>query len=228
LGLAIAAAITVAWHSFIWRLPWAAESLDFDMGPHLVFGGVNQLPAWALSFASGMTAAWLYMKLMKRGRPPGSDSQRALVAVVVVLAFIGLSIWTGLEAVSRYALLSPAYESPLMAAAFSLVLGAAMLAICLAPQWLQWPFANQRVRKLGDISYGIYLSHYVLMVIAINVLGFELVERFSNLLELSLFVIPLSVLYGYLSARFVEQPIRRWAHRFGARAQSGQTPRESA
>lgn len=103
-----------------------------------------------------------------------------------------------------------------------------MLAICLAPRWLQWPFANQRVRKLGDISYGIYLSHYVLMVIAINVLGFELIARFSNLLELSLFVIPLSVLYGYLSARFVEQPIRRWAHRFGARAQGGQAPRSSA
>ncbi len=228
IGLAIAAAITVAWHSFIWRLPWVAESLDLDAGVHLTFGGVNQLPAWALSFASGMTAAWLYVHWTRKGKPPGSDLQRTVVALAALLVFAGLGIWTGLDAVSRYALLSSAYESPLLGAVFSLVLGAVMLAICLAPRWLQWPFANQRVRKLGDISYGIYLSHYVLMVIAINVLGFELIARFSNLLELSLFVIPLSVLYGYLSARFVEQPIRRWAHRFGARAQGGQAPRSSA
>ena len=30
-------------------------------------------------------------------------------------------------------------------------------------------------------------------------------------------VVPASVLYGYLSARYVEQPIRRWARRFGRR-----------
>jgi peptidoglycan/LPS O-acetylase OafA/YrhL len=27
--------------------------------------------------------------------------------------------------------------------------------------------------------------------------------------------------YGYLSARYVEQPIRRWARRFGRQAQAG-------
>jgi peptidoglycan/LPS O-acetylase OafA/YrhL len=31
----------------------------------------------------------------------------------------------------------------------------------------------------------------------------------------------LAVAYGYLSGRFLEQPIRRWAHRFGRRAQIG-------
>ena len=32
---------------------------------------------------------------------------------------------------------------------------------------------------------------------------------------LTALVVPASVLYGYLSARFLEQPIRRWARRYG-------------
>ena len=33
-------------------------------------------------------------------------------------------------------------------------------------------------------------------------------------------VFPTSLAYGYLSARFLEQPIRRWAHRFGRKGQA--------
>ena len=33
-------------------------------------------------------------------------------------------------------------------------------------------------------------------------------------------VVPAAVLYGYLSARFLEQPIRRWARRFGNRREA--------
>ena len=33
-------------------------------------------------------------------------------------------------------------------------------------------------------------------------------------------VYPVSIGYAYLSARFLERPVRRWAHRFGRRAQA--------
>jgi peptidoglycan/LPS O-acetylase OafA/YrhL len=36
-------------------------------------------------------------------------------------------------------------------------------------------------------------------------------------------VVPLAILWGYLSARFVERPVRAWASRWGRRA-----PRETA
>ena len=34
-------------------------------------------------------------------------------------------------------------------------------------------------------------------------------------------VYPISFGYAYLSAVFVERPVRRWAHQFGRRAQPG-------
>jgi peptidoglycan/LPS O-acetylase OafA/YrhL len=43
----------------------------------------------------------------------------------------------------------------------------------------------------------------------------------------TLAVVPAAILYGYLSARFVEQPIRRWARRYGRREEpdsGGHTP----
>jgi hypothetical protein len=34
---------------------------------------------------------------------------------------------------------------------------------------------------------------------------------------LTAIVVPTAILYGYLSARFLEQPIRRWARKYGRR-----------
>jgi peptidoglycan/LPS O-acetylase OafA/YrhL len=36
----------------------------------------------------------------------------------------------------------------------------------------------------------------------------------------SAIVFPVSLAYGYLSARFLERPVRRWAHRYGRREQA--------
>lgn len=228
IGLGIAAAITVGWHEFIVALPGFMNQLGLDSSLYTTLGGVNQLPAWALSFASGMTAAWAYVHLTRSGKPPGTDRQRGAVALACILVLVGFGIWAGIDGVSRYPLLSYLFQPPLLGVGFSLALGGTMLAITLAPRWIQFPFANRPVRKLGDISYGMYLSHYVLIAVAINALGFAAAPQASNLAKLALFVIPLTVIYGYVSARFVEQPIRRWAHRFGARVQTGGSPRGAA
>jgi len=42
----------------------------------------------------------------------------------------------------------------------------------------------------------------------------------GTFLALAAIVLPLTVLYGYVSGRYLEQPIRRWAHRFGRRGQA--------
>lgn len=227
IGLSIAGAITVGWQLLLPGLPSIFESLGFATDPLSSLGGMNQLPAWALSFASGMTAAWAYVRLTSNGGPPGTTFQRGLVAVAAITILACFAVWAGIDAVAGHVFLSYLFQPPLLGIGFSLALAAAMLAITLAPRPIQFPFANRGVRKLGDISYGIYLSHYVLIVLALNVLAFGQVADFGHLAKLTLFVLPLSVAYGYLSARFVEQPIRRWAHRFGARVQQGQPSREA-
>jgi peptidoglycan/LPS O-acetylase OafA/YrhL len=103
-----------------------------------------------------------------------------------------------------------------------------MIATALGRTRWQWPFSHPRARRLGDISYGIFLIHLVVITYAVRLL-FEhstaspgIVNANGSLgtfVALAAIVLPLSVGYGYVSGRFLEQPIRRWAHRFGRRGQ---------
>lgn len=44
----------------------------------------------------------------------------------------------------------------------------------------------------------------------------------------SVIVFPASLAYGYLSARLLERPVRRWAHRFGRGEQAAAEVRAAA
>ncbi len=71
-------------------------------------------------------------------------------------------------------------------------------------------------RKLGDISYGIYLIQApILWFLVFHWSRCRRTGALGSFAIWILAVVPAAVLYGYLSARFVEQPIRRWARRFG-------------
>jgi peptidoglycan/LPS O-acetylase OafA/YrhL len=92
-----------------------------------------------------------------------------------------------------------------------------MLALSLSR--LPSPFRSTFARRLGDISYGVFLIHAVFMWILVWWIGVPFDGSPRALVIWVAGVVPLSVAYGYVSARFVEQPIRRWARRFGRRAQ---------
>ena len=234
LGLLCAIAIVLGWHALLARMPDVLALFGSDLTylewQNSVLGGSEQFPNWALSFAAGMTSAWLYVQLTQTGRKLWSVRRRGWVAVLLIGVFIAFAVVAGVEA-DRH---QPSwvvlfwFQPWWLRIGFTLSLAAAMLAITLAPRWIQFPFANSPVRKLGDISYGVYLAHYPLILLAIEAFGFPVRRNLGDTLLLVAFVIPLSLIYGYLSARFVEQPIRRWAHRFGARAQAGGSPRSAA
>src|SRR5205807_9166903 len=80
----------------------------------------------------------------------------------------------------------------------------------IGPAWSQHPFASRATRRLGDISYGIYLFHLPLIGLALTTLHFPTGSNVDVAL-MTLFVVPLAIGCGYLSWRFVEQPARRWA-----------------
>lgn len=220
-GLLIALAITVVWQEFLMHyFQKLGDAAGFVVTAPMIFGGTNQFPSWTLSFAVGMTAAWMYVNWVMPGKGIFASPVRTnLLCGLVLTVLVGFAVWAGTEASAIGGLLSYAYQPALLGVGFTLSLGAAMLMISASGRAFQAVFANRPVRKLGDMSYGIYLSHYALISIAIGVLGFEEVDTLEGVLTLSAFVLPTTLLYGYLSARFLEQPIRRWAHRFGARAQ---------
>ncbi|MBK8293955.1 MAG: acyltransferase [Solirubrobacterales bacterium] len=215
IGLGIAAVVTAVWDTFFHHVVDIASAVDIVVSAsealRLLTASGAQLPAWAFSFALGMTGAWAYVAIT---RSPDSAERRKRVA-----ALLGVSA----TALMVLAFVLGGYFSdvpgPLpLSMAFSLALATTMLLIALAPNQIQWPFANERIRALGDISYGIYLIHLVLVIFLGQKLSLPRDGTFGDLLIWMAVVMPLSILYGYLSARFLEQPIRRWARKFGRRA----------
>jgi peptidoglycan/LPS O-acetylase OafA/YrhL len=86
-----------------------------------------------------------------------------------------------------------------------------MASIVLAPVWLQRPFDNAPVRRLAELSYGVYLIHLVIAWY-VGLVWLDLPRDGSVRAALLWFgvVIPTSIAYAYLSRRFVELPAKRW------------------
>ena len=218
-GLGIAAAITILWDVLFDHFADVADVVGyhpgFDTLFRIVINSGAQLPSWALSFAVGMTGAWVYVRvktLAANGELEPDLLRRRIhmvvagsVAATLVLAWIN----GGFYDQSR--------QSLWLSMAFTITLAAAMVAIALSSKAVQAPFANTPVRRLGDISYGIYLVHFLLIIYLGDLLNLPKDGTAADLAIWMLAVLPAAVLYGYLSARFLEQPIRRRARKFGRR-----------
>ncbi|MGA7397539.1 MAG: acyltransferase [Solirubrobacterales bacterium] len=222
IGLAVAAVTTLTW-AFVFEHSMDIASLfGFALsGPEafrLLMVSTLQFPSWAFSFGLGMTGAWIYVRIW---RSPGSPRRDLTIKLVQILSLISLAIFAwmaggysddaNIRLVAELARLSPE-----IAIGYSGSLACLMVATALGPNIWRMPFENRPIRKLGDISYGIYLAHVVFMVYLGTLLDLPVDGSLTTLLLWILVVVPPSVLYGYLSARFLEQPIRRWARQFGS------------
>ncbi len=222
-GLGIAALITVGWNYSFEHIDGIASLFGFGLSGlealRLNAASTLQLPSWAFSFGLGMTGAWAYVKFHDR---PDDHASRRIIGVAQVLSLVGLAFFVWLS--GRYSSDAPvqlaaqvARKSPEIAIGYSACLAALMVTTALGAQRWQVPFAAGRVRELGDISYGIYLSHYLFAIYLGSVLTLPDDGSMRSLAIWIAAVVPLSVLYGYLSARYLEQPIRRWARKYGSR-----------
>jgi len=218
-GLAAAAAMVIGWHA-------AAASPDSIAG---IFGADlssaararidqysgSQFPSWAFALAAGMTSAWAYVRVRDRLSPEAIArlSVRALAAASVALAvFVYLA---GHQAVNDPSPLNGLFarQSLLVAIGYPAALAAAMLALSLAPERLQRPVASRPIRWFADISYGVYLIHFAVIWFALLELSLPQAGTVWSALVWTLLVLPVSIGYAYLSARFLERPVRRWARR---------------
>jgi peptidoglycan/LPS O-acetylase OafA/YrhL len=76
---------------------------------------------------------------------------------------------------------------------------------------------NRVARRLGDISYGIYLSHLLFVELALTALHFFPAGNLVAFLRMVGFVATGSLLVGWASYVWVERPLTRWARRRSAR-----------
>jgi acetyltransferase len=235
IGLAVAAGIAILWREAFANIIGLADLVGVSVSPlraiQLQFTN-NQFPYWAFSFGAGMTSAWAYVHL--RATRDRAELERlapraagvALVALAVCVYFAG-----------RYAVGNPAdavihlaWDSWPLIIAYTAALATFMLAVTFASERIQRPFSHPVVRLIADISYGVYLIHAVLMWVMVAHFGAARDGSIRAFVVLFLAVVPLSLVYGYLSARFVEQPIRRWAHGWarGRQARRGVEPASGA
>ena len=133
----------------------------FDLGVQraleLQFNSINQLPNWAFSFDAGMTGAWAYVRITERYERAAVERMaiRALVPAALVFAlFVYLA---GRETIGSDLPNLDVRKSSFLSIGYTASLAAVMLSLALAPRRLQTPVAHPLVRKLGDISYGVYL-----------------------------------------------------------------------
>lgn len=170
---------------------------------------VSQLPSYLGHFALGMAAAWVFVRLRNRPRPVPAKVLVALQAFSLVAVLLAMRA-EGTRAVAATAGNYDIFTRTTPVALFFAVL---IVATALAPARFQWPVANPVARWLGDVSYGTYLAHLMLIVIAIITLDFKQANSWTAFLRMVAFVVPASLLAAWLSFVFVERPARRWAAR---------------
>jgi peptidoglycan/LPS O-acetylase OafA/YrhL len=234
LGLAIAAVVAIGWRVAFAHVADLASVVGLELSPWragwLRLSSQNQLPSWGFSFGAGMTGAWVYVRA-RQADDPASVVRGARLALAAALPLMLLFAYLA----GRYAIEEPklivagflGQRNPFIYIGYTAALATAMVALCLTPG-RQRPFSLPLARRLGDISYGVFLMHLVVAWVIVVLLSPPHDGTAWSFLWWTAIVLPASLLYGYLSARLVELPIRRWAHQFGRRAHAMPTPQPTA
>jgi len=213
-GFAIALGASMAWKLSVMHASFSVGWLPATASPKLLrLILVIQFPTFLAQFAAGMTAAWLFVRWRNSEKswiPPVAVAFQVAAAMVIV--------W-GMRTGGIHDMTATAgtYDHWTGTLPVALAFAVLMLATMLAPRWAQSPVANPASRGLGDISYGVYLWHLLIIGFAITTLGFDqdsTTAAFLSLLAVTLFG---SILLGTLSLVFVERPCIRWARRCSRR-----------
>jgi peptidoglycan/LPS O-acetylase OafA/YrhL len=185
-------------------MPELAQALSLPVPaswlPSHVF---HQFPGYAFMFALGSTAAWYYVHRYEAWSR--EDWKRRWMALhVVSLVAIPLLMWRSGHVRRLVNGIVPDVTHDVVLA---IVFAALMLAAAFGPEAAQKLYTNRFCRFLGDVSYGVYLWHMVLI---------QLVYRYSLLpvpatteaIAIYLaWVTPGSLALGWASYRFVERPL---------------------
>ncbi len=147
-------------------------------------------PMYAADFAAGMAGAWLYAR---------GVSIKAWMAFAALVAAVAV-LWASGGATADAARLG-ARQSLWLAVATPVAFGALVLTAAGAGAW--WA-DNPLARWLGKVSFGVFLFHFMVMLLLVNALGVE--RDFALVLPLG---VAGSVAAGYLSWRLIEEPARR-------------------
>lgn len=193
---------------------WNLPNLASLAGLGGVVGGpvprlAEQFPGYFAHFAFGMFAAWAFVNLWAARsagalRGIGAGQVAALAALLLAMVEFGSrppGMPTGVY--DRY------LADIVPAAAFATL----MTTSALASERGQWLMANRFARWLGDVSYGVFLWHFPLILLYSHALGWVSGRGNAAFAAMTALVLPSSLIAGWLSRRFIEEPAIAWARR---------------
>ncbi|MDG2303670.1 MAG: acyltransferase [Candidatus Binatia bacterium] len=212
LGFALGVGGAIAWRWLAFHLP----SVAAIVGAGNAVGGtaprlVEQFPGYLGHFTFGMAAAYLYVAgrtARKRGNAPGWAT-RPLLFQLGLLALLLVSM-VGYGSVSKDAadgVYARYFDDLIPSFAFA----GLMLTTALGSARAQWAMANPFARWLGDVSYGAFLWHFPLILLFSHTLGWIRGTGDAQFFGLTALVLPGSLLLGWISRRFIEDPAIAWA-----------------
>ncbi len=86
---------------------------------------------------------------------------------------------------------------------------ALMGVVVIGPAWMARPFVNRLTARLAELSYGVYLIHFVLIIYVAAELDLPRDGTFAAFLIWVAVILPPSLLYAAASRRFLELPVLR-------------------
>ncbi|MGI8777811.1 MAG: acyltransferase family protein [Acidimicrobiales bacterium] len=224
-GFAIALVASVGWKLTVVHASFSVGWLRGTDPPALLrLILVTQFPTFLAHFAAGMTAAWLFVRWRT------SDKEwLPWAAVAMQIAAVAVILW-GMQAAGHRDMTATGgvYDHWTKTLAMALAFAVLVLATVLAPARAQSPFTNRAARALGDISYGVYLWHTLIIGFALVTLGFSYGATTSAFLSMLAITSVGSIAIATLSLVFVERPCIRWARRCSRRIERNDRRRHAA
>lgn len=211
-SLVLGVGLGLGWRLMAFHLPSVAAAVGAG---NAVAGNaprlVEQFPGYLGHFAFGMSAAYLYGQYSAAtlaGAGPGWTKrirawQWALL-LLLVLSMIGYGSVAKGAPVGVYA----RYVDDLIP---SSAFAALMLTTSLASPAGQWIMANPVSRWLGDVSYGVFLWHFPVILLVSHTFGWVQGTGDAPFFKLLALVLPASLFLGWLSRKWIEEPAIAWA-----------------
>lgn len=201
-GLLVAIAVVLFWRLLV------AGTVNYE---HFI-----QPPLFFADFATGMTAAWGFVELRRRADPAVLRRYAVPATAAALFTLVALMYTVGMMRVRGeiFYFGQPAWLALCVPAAFALL----VVAGAFTPAWAQWPLSNRAARWMGNLSYGVFLFHVLILQLVLTVFGFTQDRSFWTFVTVSALVIPVSLLAGWISFTFVERPVRDWAKQWAQRS----------
>jgi peptidoglycan/LPS O-acetylase OafA/YrhL len=195
--------VTLGWRLGSYYLPelaWAihAPTPDYRLPSHLF----HQFPGYAFQFVTGSLVALLYVRLWGKWTTPKwwtlSKLVHAFCLVSIALAMLRIGFLTKHREITR----DVTYDM-----VPALLFAAMILVVALGPAGPKKLYTNPFCRFFGDISYGVYLWHMLLIQVVYRYGGTKVMAPEQAILTYLAWVVPGSLFLGWASFRFVERPL---------------------